>query len=97
MRWWTRPLRRRRSSISTSPGRSYGWGHRERAARFPSAGNALTFEGSSAEDDDDDTSARSVAVKFSDVRDAFEFVSAGMPSENAAYICTNTGTILLCV
>jgi hypothetical protein len=41
----------------------------------------------------DASSAKSVAVKFSEVLDAYEFVSAGMQLEHQAYICTKTGTI----
>lgn len=39
------------------------------------------------------TSARIVSVNGTALRDAFEFVSPGAPSENAAYICIGTGKI----
>lgn len=39
--------------------------------------------------------SKSVSVRFSELLDAFEFVNAGMPLENQAYICTDTGTIYL--
>jgi len=35
-----------------------------------------------------------VAVKFNDLLDAFEFVSAAYPTEHEAYLCVATGTIL---
>jgi len=38
-------------------------------------------------------SSKPVSVKYSEVLDAFEFVSAGMQYEHQAYICTNTGTV----
>jgi hypothetical protein len=34
-----------------------------------------------------------VAVKFDDLLDAFEFVSAGQPIEHEAYLCVPTGVI----
>lgn len=36
---------------------------------------------------------RREAVKFDDLLDAFEFVSAGQPFENEAYVCVETGVI----
>jgi hypothetical protein len=41
----------------------------------------------------DANSTKSVAVKFSELRDAFDFVSMGLQYEHRAYVCTNTGTI----
>jgi hypothetical protein len=38
-------------------------------------------------------SSKPVSVKYSEVLDAFEFVSAGMQYEHQAYIGTNTGTV----
>ena len=35
----------------------------------------------------------SVPIKYSDVLDAYLFVSAGMQSENQAFICKTTGTV----
>jgi hypothetical protein len=34
-----------------------------------------------------------VAVKFDDLFEAFEFVSAGQPMENEAYLCLETGSV----
>ncbi len=34
-----------------------------------------------------------ICVKFIEVRNAFEFVSSGSPSQHLAYICKNTGAI----
>lgn len=34
-----------------------------------------------------------VAIKYADLLDAFEFVSAGAPFESRAFICADTGLI----
>src|SRR5208337_5235702 len=39
------------------------------------------------------TATRIVSVNGTALRDAFEFVSAGAPSENGAYVCVDTGKI----
>src|SRR5580692_9170751 len=39
--------------------------------------------------------SKSVSIKYSEVLNAFEFVSAGLQYEMQAYICMNTGTIYL--
>ena len=41
------------------------------------------------------TPAKSVAVNAVELRDAFEFVSAGLMYEHSAFICVDTGTIYL--
>ena len=38
-------------------------------------------------------SRRSASVNATDLRGAFEFVSAGSPFENAAYVCRDTGKV----
>jgi hypothetical protein len=40
-----------------------------------------------------DAASKSVSVTFDDLRNAFEFVSAGQKFEHEACICTNTGSI----
>ncbi|HEX3982560.1 MAG TPA: hypothetical protein VHX12_02605 [Acidisoma sp.] len=37
--------------------------------------------------------SKPVSVKYSEVQDAFEFVSVGMQYEHQAYICINTGAV----
>jgi hypothetical protein len=41
------------------------------------------------------TSCKSVSINYSDILDAFEFVSVAMPYEHRAYICADAGTIHL--
>jgi hypothetical protein len=41
------------------------------------------------------TSTKLVAIKAEELRSAFEFVSFGLPFENSAYFCLDTGRIYL--